>query len=105
MALRRVALMIYAHAPRCMCVKVKKQQRRQQRQNIEEPEPPVYLEAKPSLTYPKEMWAEPDYDSDDVEHEQQKVSSYLIHSLIQLINYTVIFRNVNGVVHFGCTLS
>ena len=53
--------------------KAKKQQRRQQRQNIEEPELPVFLEAKPSLTYPQEMWVEPDYDSDEVEHEQMKV--------------------------------
>ena len=70
--------------------KVKKLQRRQQRQNIEEPEPPVVLEGKPSLSYPKEMWAEPEYDSDDVENEQQKVAENAkrrafaaAHSLIQ----------------------
>jgi len=70
--------------------KAKKQQRRQQRQNIEEPEPPVVLEGKPSLSYPKEMWAEPEYDSDDVETEQQKVAENAkrrafaaAHSLIQ----------------------
>jgi len=54
--------------------KAKKLERRRQRQNIEEPEPPVFLEAKPSLTYPQEMWAEPDYDSDDVENEQHRVA-------------------------------
>ena len=53
--------------------KTKKLQRRQQRQNIEEPEPPVILEAKPSLSYPKEMWAEPEYDSDEVKNEQKRV--------------------------------
>jgi len=70
--------------------KAKKMQRRQQRQNIEEPEPPVFLEAKPSLTYPREMWAEPEYDSDDIEHEQQLVADNAkrkafaaAHSLIQ----------------------
>jgi len=70
--------------------KAKKLQRRQQRQNIEEPEPPVFLEAKPSLSYPKEMWAEPEYDSDDVEKEQHNVvenakrrAIAAAHSLIQ----------------------
>jgi len=67
-----------------MCVKARKLARRQQRQNIEQPEPPVYLEAKPSLTYPKEMWAEPDYDSDDLEHEQQKVVILLYQLFFQL---------------------
>ena len=70
--------------------KAKKLQRRQQRQNIEELEPPVFLDAKPSLSYPKEMWVEPEYDSDDVENEQQRVAENAkrkaiaaTHSLIQ----------------------
>ena len=70
--------------------KVKKIERRQQRQNIEEPETPVFLDAKPTLTYPKEMWAEPEYDSDDMENEQLKVADNAkrrafaaAHSLIQ----------------------